>query len=179
MKSPHDLKLAAPLFIWLAFFAVDAHAALDSAGIFDDALARYSAAASSWAGVITSAASRLFWTLVVISMVWTFGFMALRKADIGEFFAEFLRFTIFTGFFWWLLINGPDFASSIYASLRQLAGTATGLGDGMSPSHIVDVGFQLLYQVADQSSFWQPVDTAIGFFLAIGILVILALVSVN
>ena len=31
--------------------------------------------------------------------------MALRKADIGEFFAEFVRFTIFTGFFWWLLIN--------------------------------------------------------------------------
>jgi type IV secretion system protein TrbL len=50
-------------------------------------------------------------------MVWTFGMMALRKADIGEFFAEFVRFTIFTGFFWWLLTNGPNFASSIYASL--------------------------------------------------------------
>src|SRR5690554_3583622 len=44
-------------------------------------------------------ASWLFWTLVVISMVWTFGMMALRKADIGEFFAEFTRFTITTGFF--------------------------------------------------------------------------------
>jgi type IV secretion system protein TrbL len=100
----------------------------NSAGLFDDVLNRYNAAASGWAGVITNAASWLFWTLVVISMVWTFGMMALRKADIGEFFAEFVRFTIFTGFFWWLLTNGPNFASTIYASLRQIAGNATGLG---------------------------------------------------
>jgi type IV secretion system protein TrbL len=97
--------------------------------VFDNVLDRYQAAASGWAGVITTAATWLFWTLVVISMVWTFGMMALRKADIGEFFAEFVRFTIFTGFFWWLLTNGPNFASSIYASLRQLAGNATGLGN--------------------------------------------------
>ena len=95
--------------------------------MFDSVLDRYRAAASGWPDVITTAATWLFWTLVVISMVWTFGMMALRKADIGEFFAEFVRFTIFTGFFWWALTNGPNFASSIYASLRQLAGNATGL----------------------------------------------------
>jgi type IV secretory pathway TrbL component len=37
-------------------------------------------------------ASWLSWALVVISMVWTFGMMALRKADI----AEFVRFIITT-----------------------------------------------------------------------------------
>jgi type IV secretion system protein TrbL len=51
-------------------------------------------------------------------MVWTFGMLALRKADIGEFYAEFVRFTIFTGFFWWLLTNGPNFATDIMNSLR-------------------------------------------------------------
>ena len=107
MRMPANLKtLALPLFVWLAFFAVDAHAAIDNAGVFDSVLDRYQAAASGWAGVITTAATWLFWTLVVISMVWTFGMMALRKADIGEFFAEFVRFTIFTGFFWWALTNG-------------------------------------------------------------------------
>ena len=64
--------------------------------------------ASLWASIIESVATRLFWTLALISMVWTFGMMALRKADIGEFFAELIRFTVFTGFFWWLLINGPE-----------------------------------------------------------------------
>ncbi len=179
MRMPASLKLAVPLLVWLAFFSSDAHAAVNSAGLFDDVLNRYNSAASAWAGVITNAATWLFWTLVLISMVWTFGMMALRKADIGEFFAEFVRFTIFTGFFWWLLTNGPNFASSIYASLRQIAGNATGLGSSLSPSGIVDVGFAIFYKVMDQSSLWSPVDSMAGILMAVMILVVLALVGVN
>ena len=166
MKVPANLKTALPLFLWLALFSVSAHAQVDNSGVFDNVLNRYSAAASGWAGVITTAASWLFWTLTVISMVWTFGMMALRKADIGEFFAEFVKFTIFTGFFWWLLTNGPNFASSIYDSLRQLAGNATGLGSGLSPSGIVDIGFAIFDKVLDQSSVWSPVDSACGILMA-------------
>ncbi|HAK9808835.1 TPA: P-type conjugative transfer protein TrbL [Escherichia coli] len=177
---PTNLKVfALPLLVWLAFFTVDAHAAIDNAGVFDSILSRYQAAASGWASTITNAATWLFWTLVLISMVWTFGMMALRKADIGEFFAEFVRFTIFTGFFWWALTNGPNFASSIYASLRQLAGNATGLGNALSPSGIVDVGFEIFDKVMDQSSVWKPVDSTAGILMAVAILVILALVGVN
>ena len=180
MRMPANLKNAVlVIFLCLAFFALDAHAAIDNAGVMDNALDRYSAAAAGWADVITNAATWLFWTLVLISMVWTFGMMALRRADMAEFFAELVRFTIFTGFFWWLLINGPYFASSIYRSLRQLAGTATGLGHGLSPSGIVDIGFEIFDKVLDQSSFWTPVDSAVGILMALGILVILALVSIN
>jgi type IV secretion system protein TrbL len=180
MRMPANLKNAVLLiFLCLAFFALDAHAAIDNAGVMDNVLDRYSAAATGWADVITNAATWLFWTLVLISMVWTFGMMALRRADIAEFFAEFVRFTIFTGFFWWLLINGPYFASSIYRSLRQLAGTATGLDHGLSPSGIVDIGFEIFDKVLDQSSLWTPVDSAVGILMALGILVILALVSIN
>lgn len=168
-----------PIFLCLAFFAMDAHAAIDNAGVMDNVLDRYSTAASGWAGTVTSAATWLFWTLVLISMVWTFGMMALRKADIGEFFAELVRFTIFTGFFWWLLTNGPNFASSIYASLRQIAGNATGLGSALSPSGIVDVGFAIFDRVMDQSTLWSPVDSMTGILMAVAILVILALVGVN
>lgn len=180
MKLPANLKSAMPLIVWLAFFvAAPAHAAIDNSGVLDNVLVRYSAAAASWAGVITDAATWLFWTLVVISMVWTFGMMALRKADIGEFFAELVRFTIFTGFFWWLLINGPNFASSIYDSLRQIAGNATGLGSGLSPSGVVDVGFEIFDRVLDQSSVWSPVDSFAGILMALVILVILALIGIN
>ncbi len=175
-----QFRLYLPLIVWLAFFVTtSAHAAIDSSGVLDNVLARYSAAAASWADVITDAATWLFWTLVVISMVWTFGMMALRKADIGDFFAEFVHFTIFTGFFWWLLINGPNFASSIYDSLRQIAGNATGLGSGLSPSGVVDVGFEIFNRVLDQSSFWSPVDSFVGISMALMILVILALIGTN
>ncbi|EOW8879044.1 P-type conjugative transfer protein TrbL [Escherichia coli] len=180
MRMPASLKFAVPLLLCLAFFSVDASAGtMNSSGLFDDVLNRYNTAASGWAGVVTDAATWLFWTLVVISMVWTFGMMALRKADIGEFFAEFVRFTIFVGFFWWLLINAPAFATSIFNGLRQVAGNATGLGSSLSPSGIVDIGFAIFYNVVDQSSIWSPGDSLAGILMAVAILVVLAIIGVN
>lgn len=98
-----------------------AFAEIDKGGVLNEVSDRFLTESSNWATTITDHASWLFWTLVVISMVWTFGMMALRKADIGEFFAEFTRFTITTGFFWWLLINGPGFAMDFINSLRNIA----------------------------------------------------------
>lgn len=180
MRPLAAIKTATPfLVLGLAFLSLDAHAAIDNAGLLDSVLARYSTAASAWASAITSAATWLFWTLVVISMVWTFGIMALRKADIGEFFAEFVKFTIFTGFFWWLLTNGPNFAKSIMDGLRQVGSNATGLTSTLSPSGIVDIGFAIFNKVLAASSMWAPVDSAIGIILAVIVLVILALVGVS
>ena len=174
-----------PPVIWIAlvvslpFFCVEAHAAIDNAGILDNVLAKYSAAAATWATYITSRASWLFWTLTIISMVWTFGMMALSKADIGEFFAEFVRFTVFTGFFWWLLTNGPTFATAIMDSLRRIAGTASGLGPSLSPSGIVDIGFDIFSKVLDKTSLWSPVDSATGLIMSGIILIVLAMIGIS
>ena len=168
-----------PTLLWLGLFSIDAQAAIDNAGVLDNVLARYAAAASAWAGVITARASFLFWTLAVISMVWTFGMLALRKADLGDFYAEFFRFTVFTGFFWWLLTNGPRFATDIMDSLRTLGGMATGTGATLTPSGIVDIGFDIFFKVLDQSSLWSPVDSAAGILISTAILIILALIGVN
>jgi type IV secretion system protein TrbL len=167
------------MFLWLALFTVPAFAGVDNADILDNVLVRYSTAASAWATIVTGRASWLFWTLVLISLVWTFGMMAMRKADLGEFFAEFVRFTVFTGFFWWLLSNGPTFAVSIINSLRQLGAESTGLGSGLAPSGVVDIGFGIFFKVLDQSSVWSPVDTACGIIISAIILVVFALVGVN
>jgi len=142
-------------------------------------LNRYKLAANTWSAVITVRATWLFWVLAMISMVWTFGMMVLRKGDIAEFFAEFLRFTIFTGFFWWLLINGPNFAIDIINSMRTIAGNASGLGPGLTPSGIVDMGFDIFFTMLNQSSVWSPVDSAVGIIMSLVILVVMALISVN
>ncbi|PTR05605.1 type IV secretion system protein VirB6/type IV secretion system protein TrbL [Nitrosospira sp. Nsp5] len=167
------------LLLALIFFTTQTHAALESAGVMDNILSRYYAAATAWQTVITQRASWLFWLLVTISMVWTFGLMALRRSDIGEFFAEFIRFTVFTGFFWWLLINGPAFATSIIASLKQIGSEASGLRGMASPSGIVDIGFEIFYKAMDESNIRMPVHSAAGIIMATVILVILALISVN
>ena len=124
------------LLLGVVVLSTEAHAVINNSGVLDDVLTRYATAAATWGATITARASWLFWSLVLMSMVWTFGMMALRKADIGEFFAEFVRFTVFTGFFWWLLTNGPTFAVGIMDSLRTIAGNATGTGADLVPSEI-------------------------------------------
>jgi type IV secretion system protein TrbL len=167
------------IFILLVSLSAQSYAAIDNANVLDDILVRYQTAATAWARVITDHASWLFWLLVTISMVWTFGLMALRRADIGEFFAEFIRFTVFTGFFWWLLVNGPAFATSIIASLKQIGSEASGLRGMGSPSSIVDIGFDIFYRTLDEANFRTPIDSMTGIIMSAVILIILALVSIN
>ena len=71
MRMPAVFKNAGLLFVllWLAFFSIEAQAAIDNAGVLDNVLNRYSAAASGWAGFITARATWLFWTLAVILIV--------------------------------------------------------------------------------------------------------------
>lgn len=181
MNKPTIARKYTPwlLFLWLAFFSFHAYAAVDNVGVLNNVLDKFEAAAATWKVIMITRASWLFWLLVVISMVWTFGMMALRKADIGEFFAEFVRFTLFTGFFWWLLINGPQFAVDIMKSLRAIASEASGLPNDLGPSGIVDVGFDIFFKVIDQSVIWKPMDSLFGMLLAAAILVVFALVGTN
>jgi len=181
MKTQSLIKNVFPalLALFVALFSIDAHAAINNAGILDNVLARYQAAASTWGTVITTKASVIFWSLVVISMVFTFGMMALRKADVGEFFAEFISFTISTGFFWWVLTNGPAYATDIMQSLRQLAATASGNPATFTPSSIVDIGFDIFFKVLDQSSVWSPVDSFAGILISGIVLIVFALIGVN
>ena len=87
------------ILLCLSFFSIEAFAAVDNVGVLNKAHDKFEAAAATWSTVMLAKATWLFWSLATISMVWTFGFMALRKADLGEFFSEFIRFTLFTGFF--------------------------------------------------------------------------------
>ena len=125
-----------------------------------------------------AAATWLFWTLGTISFTWTMGMLALRKADIGDFFSEFIRFTLFFGFFYWLLQNGPYFAETIINSLRQIGDNAAGTA-GLSPSGVVDIGFMIWKQAISNLSGWSPVDSLVGLVLSAGIMLALATIAVN
>lgn len=169
------LGLISPLLM----LSQNAAAAIERGGVLNDVSDRFLAVSSTWAGVIGQYASWLFWTLVVISMVWTFGMMALRKADIGEFFAEFVRFTITTGFFWWLLLNGPSFAMDIINSLRMIASEASGLSQGLNPSTPIDIAFDILAKAAKSYSITSPIDNLSIFLTTLAILVCMGVVAAN
>lgn len=178
LLKPRLLLLAITLPL-VALLANSAFAQAKNSNIYENVLDRYHTATHEWAGTILSHATWLFWTLALISMVWTFGMMALRKADIGEFFAEFVRFIIFTGLFWWLLLNGPRFGESIIASLRQIGGEATRLGPDLKPSAVVDIGFDIFFSAVERSTILSPLASLLTVFLGFVVLVLLALVAVN
>lgn len=168
-------------FLGLALLLVSfgAHAELSNNGLLTDIATRYQSAASGWATYIMGRATWLYWTLVTISLVWTGGMMALRGAGLQEFFSEFVRFIMTTGFFWWLLMMAPTFVPGIYQSMSMIGANASGLSSDLKPSGIVDIGFAILNSVLDNSSLWEPIDSLFGFIMALVILVVLALIAVN
>lgn len=163
----------------LLFVSFGAHAQLSNDGLLTDIATRYQTAASAWATYIMGRATWLYWTLVTISLVWTGGMMMLRGAGLQEFFSEFVRFIMTTGFFWWLLMMAPTFVPGIYQSMSMIGASASGLGSDLRPSGIVDIGFAVLNATLDNSSFMEPIDSLIGFLMAMVILIVLALIAVN
>lgn len=172
----------------LLFFSAEVFAELayidpsTNQSVLDQVVAKFQGKVKSWQKIIQGAAERLFWTLVLISMVWTFGMMLLRKADIADFFAEFTRFIIFTGFYFWLLTNavsGHNIAGTIIVSMQQLGGTAAGLPGGANHSSIVDTGVLIWTQATNNLTLMQPVDSLIAVVISLIILVVLAVIAVN
>lgn len=149
--------------------------------ILDQVISKFGEKVRSWQAVIQGAAESLFWTLVLISMVWTFGMMILRKADIGDFFAEFTRFIIFTGFYFWLLTNavsGLNVAGTIISSMQLLGNQASGL-TGSSHGNVMEIGYSIWQQAIDNLSFWDPLDGLVAVIISLIILIILAVIAVN
>lgn len=181
-------KSAAMLTAMLLLYSAGAAAQLSyvdpvtNQGILDRVVSEFGTRAAAWQAAVMSAASWLFWTLGTISFTWTMGMLALKKADIGDFFAEFIRFTLFFGFFYWLLQNGPSFAHTITDSLMTIgsnASTAAGSSGVLTPSGIVNTGFAIWKQAVFNLTLWSPIDSFVGLILSAGILLLLTVVAVN
>jgi len=147
-------------------------------GILNNVSGQFQAQAASWSGTLMGYATWLFWTLGTISLVWTGGTLILRKADIGDFFAEFIRFILFFGFFLWLLRNAPAIGSAIMNSFMTMGANASQTG-ASNPSAVLNIGFQIFHKVMEQTTIWSPVDSMIGAVLAGIILICVALIAAN
>lgn len=176
MKRLFPLALT---IVFLSFCQAAQAAGLDSGNMLDKILDSFSTVAATWQSEITSSATWLFWGLAVISMVITYAALLLRGADIGAFFGETIRFFGTLGFFWWLLKNGPAISMSIIDTMRAVSGKASSLGSELSPSSIVDIGFNILTKVNAAASLLSPVVSALMIAAAIVVLVIFALIAVN
>lgn len=144
----------------------------------DSVLEKYHASAQSWGATIKEQATNLFFSLVTISMVWQFAQLLFHRSSFSELFGEIIRFLTFSGFFLWLLRNGPEIASSIITSLIKVGQLASGQNT-FSPSSIVDIGFKIFDTICENLTIWSPVESALTALTGIIILIILALIAIN
>ena len=179
MTKPGKATCAAALAVLGLFLIPEVALAAADTGIMDSVMGRYQQAASAWGARMVSYGSWIFWGLALISMVWTYGMMILRKADIGEFFAETIRFFGTLGFFYWILLNGPAISDAVIKSMWMMGSAAAGGASSFTPSGITDIGFDIFFKALDESSSFSPVDSAAAIIISGCVLVVLALVAVN
>ncbi|KWC74559.1 conjugal transfer protein TrbL [Burkholderia cepacia] len=156
-----------------------AFAAPMDVNVVDSVMGKYQSAASSWGSVMVSYGSWLFWGLALVSMVWTYGMMAMRRSDIQEFFAESIRFFGTLGFFWWILYHGPAIGDAIVKSMWMIGAKAIGQATDFTPGGIVQIGYDIFAKALDQSSIWSPTDSVVGLLMALVVMLVLTIVGVN
>ncbi len=167
------------LVLLAALFIMPEWASAAEEKILDGTIRRYMQDASVWEPTIKQAAKRMFWILATISIVFTGAYMLIRgNASFGDFFGEFLRFGVTTGFFYWLLDNGAAIANSIIRSFAELGIAASSTYQReLSPSNIMWFGMDLI--VRSVKTFGDPdIATAIvTLLLAIAIAVLFAIIA--
>jgi P-type conjugative transfer protein TrbL len=86
---------------------------------------------------------------------------------------------MFTGFFYWLLMNGPDFAGKIIVSLRQVGGDAVGTGKAIFPAQLINLGMQVFQNTMQHINFLAPESLVVPVIISLIILIVCALIAVN
>ena len=176
----HSRRAGLVVVALVLLLAVKGHAqAVDMHSVVDTLLSKYKSAGQTWAGTIQNAATNLFWLLATISLGWTCISMAIKQSDLVEIVAELCRFIMFTGFFFWLLLNGATFANGIVNSLRQIGGDAAGTGQSIYPGDLITLGMQVYQQTLEHVNWLQPESLVAPIIIAVIILIVCALVAVN
>ena len=161
------------IFIFCVFFT-SAHA--DSIGGTVTSLQNnFNTAISNWLPPLQSMAKGLLLTLATISYTWSFGLMLLRGADIQDFFTELVRMIMFTGFFYWLILESPTLASAIVNGWIWIAGEAGGASTSPNVGLIIERGFTLgsaIYESSDGIA-----ASIVAGILAVVIMIIYSLIA--
>jgi len=150
-----------------------------SVQVVDMILGKFKNAGQAWVTTLQKASTTLFWILALISLVWTGVLMVMKRADLLEICAELVRYLMFTGFFFWLLQNGPAFAGDIINSFRQLGGQAAGGGQALYPGDLISLGVQVVNSTMTHINWLVPAASGIPILFAVIILVVCCLITAN
>lgn len=149
-----------------------------NSGFLDEITTKFEAAALKWEDGIVAAAKILFVMLAAISLVFSFGFMAVEGLELGKIYSTLLRYIIVVGLFWWFLKNAGKISLAIMNTAPALA-KAANPSLATSPSQMIDAALYIFNQLTHDSVTFH-LATAIAFNLvALGILIIICLIAAN
>ncbi len=150
--------------ILLLIFSSPALAVENSTGI----LRIVNTGLSSWIPTIKTACLWVFFALAVIDWVWTFGIMALRGFELGEFLATLIKKIMYIGIFIFLF-NVDSWLNIMMSSFTQLATNVS--GQTISPNNIISSAVDILKAIWDGTG-WNIPKTI--FLLIVGLLILFA-----
>lgn len=124
----------------------------------------------NWIPTVKTACLYVFFALATINLVWTFGMMALRGFELGEFLAELVKKILYIGIFIFLF-NVDYWLNILFDSFSQLA-TNVSAGVKITPNNIIDKAIDIVLIIINSLGF-----SAESFFKIIaGFLILIAFV---
>ncbi|EFU2319559.1 P-type conjugative transfer protein TrbL [Campylobacter coli] len=131
----------------------------------------------SWMPLIKTACLWVFWTLVVIDLVWTFGLKALSGFEFGDFIATLIKKIMYIGIFLFLF-NIDQWLQIIFNSFSQLA-TSVNNGISITPQNIIEQALNLVGKIIQSMDFWSPGDSILKVVAGVIILIAFVLMAID
>lgn len=161
MSFRHFLILASAACLLASTAAMAQTNLHDASGTFDGLLASVRNSANAWSGKLRGEAQFMFWSLVTIQIVWTFGLLAIRQAPFMEFAAELVKLMLTRGFFFGLLLYSVEIGEAIINSFRQLGANAAGVGAEIHPGDMFALAVELTKTIGDVDVRYNPLASVV------------------
>lgn len=114
--------------------------------ILNDIVRDYESITAAWFGALFPIAQAVFWTLVLIELVWSAIWWAVDREDGLGVVTALLRKVLAVGFFYAILLNANSWIRAVIEGFRTAGAAASGL-NSLNPSGVFDQGLALATQI--------------------------------
>jgi len=114
--------------------------------ILNDIVRDYESVTTAWFTSLFPIAQDVFWTLVLIELIWSAIWWVVDREDGLGVVTALLRKVLAVGFFYALLLNGGTWIRAVIRGFSQAGSSASGLAD-LSPTGVFDQGLALANKI--------------------------------
>ncbi|HIF9162534.1 TPA: P-type conjugative transfer protein TrbL [Photobacterium damselae] len=173
-------RLIQGAFIALFFYSNQATAQVAQDNTLDNIIQAFHDKATAWEPIIQNLTLGLFGSLLTISMVWQFSQMAIKEGTgLVDVIAELTRRAITIGVAIWLFNSAPDLARILINSFVEVGSRISSGAVTFSPSNVFELGLNVISIAWDKTSFSEPANMLMMFFVALIILICFAMMAMD